>query len=253
MAEGQTSSKTFLYGTRAVLESILAGQEIDKILVLKKLNNPLIQELLQTAREHHIPVQRVPVQKLQRYTRKNHQGVVCLLSAIGYSSLDHIISECYHQGQAPLLVVLDRITDVRNFGAIARTAICAGAHALVVPSKGHAQITHDAIKTSAGALNYLPVCRVSNLNNSLKDLQNQGLQIVACTEKASHFIYQADLKGPTALLMGSEEDGIDQKLLKTSNLQVKIPMTGPISSLNVSVAAGLILYECVRQRHSHSS
>ena len=176
--------KSFIYGTRATLEAILAGQDLDKILVLKNLNNPLIQELLQTARDYKIPVQRVPAQKLQRYTRKKHQGVVCLLSAIGYSSLDHVIQQCYQQGNDPLIMILDRITDVRNFGAIARSAEAVGAHALVVPSKGGAQITEDAVKTSAGALNFIPVCRVPNLNTSIADLKNQGLQIVGCTEKS---------------------------------------------------------------------
>ncbi len=244
-----TPSKTsFLYGTRAAMESILAGQDVDKVLVLKKLNNPLIQELLQTARDHRIPVQRVPAQKLQRYTRKNHQGVVCLLSAITYSSLDHIIAHCFETGVSPLIVVLDRITDVRNFGAVARSADCAGAHAIVVPGKGSAQITEDAIKTSAGALNFIPVCRAPNLETCLKELQQQGLQIVSCTEKAKQLVYQCDLTPPTAIVMGSEEDGIGYNLLQASDHQVKVPMQGNIGSLNVSVATALILYECVRQR-----
>lgn len=242
--------KSFIYGTRATLEAILAGQDLDKILVLKNLNNPLIQELLQAARDHKVPVQRVPAQKLQRYTRKNHQGVVCLISAISYGSLDHIIEQCYQQGQDPLIMVLDRITDVRNFGAIARSAESAGAHALVVPSKGGAQITEDAIKTSAGALNIIPVCRAPNLISCLQDLQNQGLQIVGCTEKATHLVYQAELKGPTALVMGSEENGISMELLDLCDQKVRFPMSGKIKSLNVSVASALMLYECWRQRHA---
>ncbi len=248
MSPPKTPEKTFLFGTRAVMEGINAGREIDKILVLKNLKNPLIQELLSLAMENRIPVQRVPVQKLQRYTRKNHQGVVCLLSAISYSSLDHVISQAFMEGRAPLIAILDRITDVRNFGAIARTADAAGADALVVPLTGHAQVTEDAIKTSAGVLNYLPVCRVNSLRSCIKELQDSGLQVVACSEKARELMYSVDLTGPTALLMGSEQNGIGIELLAICDLHVKIPMVGKISSLNVSVATGLVLYECVRQR-----
>lgn len=248
MTSHKSPEKTFLYGTRAVMECINSDREIDKVLVLNKLKNPLIQELLRLARDHRIPIQRVPVQKLNRYTRKNHQGVVCLLSAITYSSLDHVISQSFMEGRAPLIAMLDRITDVRNFGAIARTADAAGADALVVPLTGHAQVTEDAIKTSAGVLNYLPVCRVSTLRSCIKELKNSGLQIVACSEKASELMYSVDLRGPTAILMGSEQDGIGSDLLASCDLHVKIPMAGKISSLNVSVATGLMLYECVRQR-----
>ena len=243
-----TEEKTFLFGTRAVMEAISAGKELDKVLVQKNLNNPLIRELLTTARDNRVPIQRVPVQKLNRYTRKNHQGVVCLLSAISYGSLDHIISQCFSEGRTPLIAMLDRVTDVRNFGAIARTADAAGVDALVVQLTGHAQITGDAIKTSAGALNYLPVCRVGSMQRSIKELQLSGLQVVACTEKANDLIYDIDLTGPTVLLMGSEENGINPELLNLCDHQVKIPMAGKIASLNVSVATGLVLFECVRQR-----
>jgi len=242
--------KTFLFGTRAVMEAISAGQELDKVLVQKNLNNPLIRELLTTARDNRVPIQRVPVQKLNRYTRKNHQGVVCLLSAISYGSLDHIISQCFSEGRTPLITMLDRVTDVRNFGAIARTADAAGVDTLVVQLTGHAQITGDAIKTSAGALNHLPVCRVGSMQRSIKELQHSGLQVVACTEKANNLMYDVDLTGPTVLLMGSEQNGISPELLNLCDHQVKIPMAGKIASLNVSVATGLVLYECVRQRLS---
>ena len=248
MESTKPTEKTFLYGTRAIIEGITAGREMDKVLILKKLNNPLIRELISIARENRIPIQRVPVQKLNRYTRKNHQGAICLLSAISYGSLDHVVSQAFSEGRAPLIVILDRITDVRNFGAIARTADAAGADALVVPFTGHAQITEDAVKTSAGVLNYLPVCRVSSLKSCVKELQSNGLQIIACTEKAADLMYEVDLSCPTALLMGSEKDGIGKDLLIITNHQVKIPMVGKIPSLNVSVAAGLILFECVRQR-----
>ncbi len=241
-------NKNLVYGTRAVLESIHSDQDVDKILVLKSLNNQLVRELLEVAARHKIPVQRVPIQKLKRLGNKNHQGVVGLLSAISYYSLDHVISQAYAKGEAPLIVVLDRVTDVRNFGAIARTADAAGAHALIIGEKGQAQITEDALKTSAGALNYIPVCRVPDLSACLIDLQQQGLQIVACTEKSPDTIYQCDLNLPTALVLGSEENGIGIRLLKISDKLVKIPMKGNIASLNVSVAAAIGLFECVRQR-----
>ncbi|GJM28478.1 MAG: 23S rRNA (guanosine(2251)-2'-O)-methyltransferase RlmB [Cyclobacteriaceae bacterium] len=243
-----TGEKTFLYGTRAVMEAIHAGRELDKILVQKNLNNPLIRDLLALARENLVPIQRVPGQKLNRYTRKNHQGVICLLSAISYGSLDHIVSQCFSEGRIPLIVMLDRITDVRNFGAIARTADAASVDALVVQLTGHAQITGDAIKTSAGALNHLPVCRVGSLKRCIKELQHSGLQVVACSEKAKQLMYSADLQVPTVVLMGSEQNGISRELLESCNQHVRIPMTGKISSLNVSVATALVLYECVRQR-----
>lgn len=241
-------AKTFVFGTRSVMEAIHAAQDIDKILIQKNLNNPLIKELISLARDHKIPMQRVPVQKLNRHTRKNHQGVICLLSAISYSSLDHIISQAFVEGRSPLVVMLDRITDVRNFGAIARSAEAAAADALVVPLTGHAQITPEAIKASAGALNHLPVCRVSKLKSTILELQHQGLQLVACSEKAKQHMYQVNLKVPTAILMGSEQDGITPELLTACDQAVKIPMAGKISSLNVSVATALVLFECVRQR-----
>jgi len=242
------SDKTFLYGTRAAMEAIQAGREIDKLLVLKNLKNPLVRELISLARDHGVPIQRVPVQKLNSYTRKNHQGVVCLLSAISYGSLDHIISQAFAAGRIPLIAILDRVTDVRNFGAIARSADASGVDALVVQLTGHAQITGDAIKASAGALNHLPVCRVSNLKTCIKELQHSGLQVVACSEKANFLMYSVDLRVPTAVLMGSEQDGIAPELLAGCDFHMKIPMRGKISSLNVSVATALVLYECVRQR-----
>jgi 23S rRNA (guanosine2251-2'-O)-methyltransferase len=244
------NQKTFIFGTRSVMEAIHAGQDIDKILIQKNLNNPLVRALISLARDYKIPMQRVPVQKLNRYTRKNHQGVVCLLSAIAYASLDHIVTQAFGEGRSPLVVLLDRITDVRNFGAIARSADAAAADALVTPLTGQAQITPEAIKASAGALNHLPVCRVSKLKATIEELQHSGIQVVACTEKAEKTIYEANLKIPTAILMGSEEDGITPELLSSCNLGVKIPMAGKISSLNVSVATALILFECVRQRLS---
>ncbi|MFN3802831.1 MULTISPECIES: 23S rRNA (guanosine(2251)-2'-O)-methyltransferase RlmB [Belliella] len=240
--------KDFLFGTRAVMEAINANKDIDKVLVNKELNNDLIKELLKLAKEERIPVVRVPEAKLNRITRKNHQGVIAHISAIQYASLDNVIDECFSKGIAPMVLVLDRVTDVRNFGAIARTADCAGIHAIVIPEKGSAQINSDAVKTSAGALNFLPVCRVKNLYYTVKDLKKMGLNVVSVTEKTEREMYEADFKAPTALIMGSEEDGISPELMGLSDEFVKIPLSGNIESLNVSVAAGVVIYEAIRQR-----
>jgi 23S rRNA (guanosine2251-2'-O)-methyltransferase len=240
--------KDFIFGTRAVMEAIHAQKEIDKILVDKDVNNELIKELLSLAKEEKINVVRVPEAKLNRITRKNHQGVVAHMSAIQYASLDNVIDECFSKGIAPLILVLDRITDVRNFGAMARTADCAGVHAIVIPEKGSAQINSDAVKTSAGALNHLPVCRVKNLYYTVKDLKKMGLNVVSVTEKTERLMYDADFTLPTALIMGSEEDGISQELMGISDEFVKIPLSGNIDSLNVSVSAGVVVYEAIRQR-----
>lgn len=242
--------KDFIFGTRAVMEAIHAQKDIDKLLVDKEVNNELIKELLALAKEERINVVRVPDAKLNRITRKNHQGVIAYMSAIQYASLDNVIEECYSKGVAPLILVLDRITDVRNFGAMARTAECAGVHAIVIPEKGSAQINSDAVKTSAGALNHLPVCRVKNLYYTVKDLKKMGLNVVAVTEKTERQLYSADFTLPTALIMGSEEDGISQELIGISDEFIKIPMAGNIDSLNVSVSAGVVVYEAIRQRAS---
>ena len=240
--------KDFIFGTRAVMEAIHAQKDIDKILVDKEVNNELVKELLALAKEERINVVRVPEAKLNRITRKNHQGVVAHMSAIQYASLDNVIDECFSKGVAPLILVLDRITDVRNFGAMARTADCAGVHAIVIPEKGSAQINSDAVKTSAGALNHLPVCRVKNLYYTVKDLKKMGLNVVSVTEKTDRLMYDADFSLPTALIMGSEEDGISQELMGISDEFVKIPLSGNIESLNVSVSAGVVVYEAIRQR-----
>ncbi len=242
------NEKDFIFGTRAVMEAIHAQKDIDKILINKDLTNELIKELLSLAKEERIHIVRVPEAKLNRITRKNHQGVVAHMSAIQYASLDHVIEECFSKGISPLILVLDRITDVRNFGAIARTADCAGVHAIVIPEKGSAQINSDAVKTSAGALNFLPVCRVKNLYYTVKDLKKMGLNVVSVTEKTERKMYESDFSIPTAMIMGSEEDGISPELMGISDEFVKIPLSGHIESLNVSVAAGVMIYEAIRQR-----
>ena len=205
-------------------------------------------ELLSLLKSKGIQYSKVPVEKLNSITRKNHQGIIGFVSPISYGSLDHVISSAYAAGDSPLILVLDRITDVRNFGAICRSAECAGVHAIVVPSRGSAQINSDAMKTSAGALNYIPVCRENNLETTIRFLQDNGLTVVACTEKTTTPIYDLDLNMPLAIILGSEEDGILPQLIKKADVIGRIPMRGKISSLNVSVAAGILIYEAVRQR-----
>ncbi len=248
LIEKGVHEKDFIFGTRAVMESIAAGKDIDKVLVQKELNNDLIKELLQLCKANYIPVVRVPEAKLNRVTRKNHQGVVAQMSAIEYASLDNVIESCFSVGKAPLILILDRITDVRNFGAIARSAECAGVDAIVIPEKGSAQINSDALKTSSGALNFLPVARVRNLFYTCRDLQKSGLILVAITEKTNKTMYEVDFSVPVALVMGSEEDGISEELMGIVDEKVKIPMAGNIESLNVSVSAGVAIYEAIRQR-----
>ncbi len=237
-----------IFGTRAIMENILAGNEIDKLMVQKGLSNPLLKELIQTARKHNVPVSQVPLEKLNRVTRKNHQGAIAMMSSVTFASLDNIINEAYGNAEEPFLLILDRITDVRNFGAIARTAECAGVHAIVVPSRGSAAINSDAMKTSAGALGYIPVCREDNLKTTLEYLKGSGIRIFGCTEKTGDNMFEADLSGPIAVLMGSEEDGISPEYLKMCDIRGKIPMTGHIESLNVSVSSAVAVYEVVRQR-----
>ena len=237
-----------IYGTRAVMEAIRAGRDIESILIQKGLRNDLISELIHQAKTLNVPFNFVPEQKLNGLTGKNHQGVIALLSTVPFQSLENIVHSVFSEGEEPFILILDRITDVRNLGAIVRTAESARVHALVIPEKGSAPISADAMKTSAGALNYVPVCRVKNLKQTLKDLKHSGLKIVACTEKASEVIYQTNLSGPLALIFGSEEDGISPELLKEADYLAKIPMAGKIHSLNVSVAAGISLYEAVRQK-----
>ncbi|MDN5200722.1 23S rRNA (guanosine(2251)-2'-O)-methyltransferase RlmB [Fulvivirgaceae bacterium BMA10] len=237
-----------IFGTRAIIEAIRAGKEIEKLLIQKGLKNELISELVSIASSHKIPFTKVPIEKLNRITRKNHQGAICFLSAITYASLDNIINACFEKGKSPFIILLDRITDVRNLGAIARSAECAGVDALVVPDKGNAQITSDAMKTSAGALNFLPVCREHNLKSTIQYLKDSGVHVLACTEKTDQLIYASDLNQPVAILLGSEENGISPEYLKLASACAKIPLHGNIASLNVSVAAGIAIFETVRQR-----
>lgn len=230
------------------MEAIRSGREIEKIFVQAGLNNDLTKELISEAKERGVPYSFIPQQKLNHLGSKNHQGVVCMLAAIQYSKLEDIIDKVYGEGKEPFLLVLDRITDVRNFGAIARTAECAGIDAIIIPEKGNAPITPDAIKTSSGALNHLPVCRASDLRKLVQQLKDNGIRVIACTEKSNADIYSADFKSPVAIIVGSEEDGISPELLKAADSLVRIPLKGKVGSLNVSVAAGIAIYEAIRQK-----
>jgi 23S rRNA (guanosine2251-2'-O)-methyltransferase len=237
-----------IYGTRAVMEAILAGKQIEKIMIQSGLANDLIKELITTAKKNQVSYVFVPAEKLKRMSSKNHQGVICLLAAVSFASLDNLIDRAFSDGREPFFLLLDRITDVRNFGAIARTAECAGLDGIVIPEKGSAPITSDAMKTSAGALNHIPVCRERDFKKTMQLLRDSGIRVVACTEKANKDLYEVNLSGPIALIMGSEEDGISDTLLREADELAKIPMKGKIGSLNVSVAAGVSIYEVIRQR-----
>ncbi|MES2680066.1 MAG: 23S rRNA (guanosine(2251)-2'-O)-methyltransferase RlmB [Bacteroidota bacterium] len=244
-----------IFGMRAVIEALEAGKDIEKIIIQKGLSNELYNQLRQALKGQTVPIQFVPPEKLKRVTDaspglagKNHQGVIAYLTEINYYDCETLLSAVFEKGRIPLVLILDRITDVRNFGAIARTAECAGVDFVVIPSRGAAQINGDAIKTSAGALHRLKVCREDNLKTTIEYLKESGLQIVSCHEKTNQLFYDADFTKPTAVIMGSEENGISNEYLKRSDVQVKIPMIGQIASLNVSVASGIVLFEALKQR-----
>ena len=237
-----------IFGIRAVIEAVEAGKEIDKVLVKKELQGDLAKELFSVLKDAGVLIQKVPVERLNRITRKNHQGVVAFISSVTYQSLENLIPGLYEEGKVPLLVVLDGITDVRNFGAIARTCECAGVHAIVIPQRGSVTVNADAVKTSAGALHTLPVCRVRNLHEALRFLQNSGIRLVAATEKADQSYTEVSYTDPTAIILGAEDTGISADSLRVCDQMVTIPQFGTIGSLNVSVAARVMIYEAIRQR-----
>lgn len=240
-------SDEYIFGVRAVIEAIKAGREINKIMIQKGMQKELFLELKEALKGKNHQLQFVPVEKLNGITDKNHQGVIAFAAPVSYYKIEAIVEELIEEGEKPFVLVLDRITDVRNFGAIARTAECMGVNAILIPSKGSAQVTADAVKTSAGALNRIKVCRTDDLKNSLFYIQQCGMRIVACTEKSSVPLYETNLRGSVAVIMGSEKDGITSDLINMSDISCRIPMEGEIASLNVGVAAGMVLYEKVRQ------
>ncbi|MCC6769163.1 MAG: 23S rRNA (guanosine(2251)-2'-O)-methyltransferase RlmB, partial [Bacteroidia bacterium] len=221
---------------------------IDKVLVQQGLQLVQLRELRKALEQEGVPVQMVPREKLDRLCKGKHQGLIAFVSAVDFQPLEEILNRVWESGKDPFFLILDRVTDVRNFGAICRTAVCAGLDAVIIPSRGAAQIGGDAIKTSAGALLNLPVCRSENLKSTIELLKTSGIRIVAITEKADGHLFNTPIEGPVCLILGSEEDGISQEYLRRSDLKLAIPMHGSTGSLNVSVAAALALYEVLRQR-----
>lgn len=246
--KNQEEKSQLIFGIRPLIEAVKSGKEIEKVLIQVGLKGENFGELKHLLNEKNIPSQYVPLEKLNRVTPKNHQGIIAFVAPISFADIENIIPEVYEKGKQPFILILDRITDVRNFGAIVRTAECAGVHAIIIPSRGSALINADALKTSAGALFKMPVCRVDNLKAIIDYLKESGLSIIACTEKTDQLHDTVNYAKPVAIIMGSEEDGISGEYLKRADFKAKIPLMGTIGSLNVSVAAGVILFEAVRQR-----
>lgn len=243
-------SNQMIFGIRAIIEAIESGKEIESLFIQRGISGGLVVELRKILKERDIPFQQVPIEKLNRITRKNHQGVIAIISPITYQNIEDIVPMVYEKGETPLFLMLDGITDVRNFGAIARTAECAGVHAIIVPKKGAAEVNPDAIKTSAGALFKIPVCRHDSLAKVASFLIESGIQLVAATEKTTDSIYDVDYTLPTCIVLGAEDKGVSNDLIRISDSLAKIPMSGEIASLNVSVSAGVVVYEAVRQRQT---
>lgn len=241
-------SSTIIYGLRPVIEAIDGDTRIDRVLMQNGLSGPLAGDLKGRIRDKNIPFQFVPVEKLNRLTKGNHQGVVALISPIEFKQAMELIPRLVESDRAPLLLLLDHVTDVRNFGAIVRTAECTGVDAVIIPDHGTAQVGDDAVKTSSGALLRVPICREPNLKTVLNLARQCGLQIVAATEKGATDYLQVDFAKPTLLIMGAEETGISPELLKMADCRAKLPILGQVQSLNVSVAAAVFMYEVLRQR-----
>lgn len=241
----------YIFGIRAVIEAIEAGKSIDKVLVRRDLNGDLAHELFTVIKQYGILMQRVPQERLSRITMKNHQGVVALVSPVTYYKLENLLPSLYENGEIPFLIVLDGLTDTRNFGAIGRTADCSGVNGIVIPERNSVSVTPDAVKTSAGGLFYVPVCRERDLVKTVKFLKESGVKVVAASEKAAVNYTKTDYTVPVAVVMGSEDIGISDEILRLCDELVAIPMLGNIGSLNVSVAAGIMMYEVVRQRQKY--
>lgn len=238
-----------IFGIRALQEALDAGKEIEKVLLKSGSgSSDIFRELTSRIHAEKIPFQHVPMEKLNSITRKNHQGVIAYVSEITYADIDFILPAVFEKGEVPLILMLDQVSDVRNFGAISRTAECAGIHAIIIPFKGGARITAEAVKTSAGALHTIPVCRHPDLSQALSYLKDSGLTVFSATEKATQTIYEVDLRNPSVIIMGAEDRGVSAKLEDMVDEHVSIPLHGRIASLNVSVATGIIVYEAIRQR-----
>ncbi len=246
--EVRNSKDDFIFGLRPVIEAIEAGKTIDKIFVQNALQGQIYIELKQILAKYKIRPNYVPIEKLNRFTRKNHQGVVAFISDVPFEKIEDVLPALFEQGKTPFLLILDRLTDVRNFGAICRTAECVGVDAIILPEKGAAPINSDAIKTSAGAIYNLKICKERNLAHTVDFLQQSGVQVFASTEKAQKLVYDVDFTAPCAVVMGNEETGISKEVLHHADEKIKLPIEGKTQSLNVSVACGAVLYEAVRQK-----
>lgn len=242
------STSDIIYGIRPLIEAINSGKEIDKVIIKKGLNGELVYELTALMRSRGIIPQYVPIEKFGHYGNRNHQGVIAYISPVDFEPIEEVVARIWEDGKTPFIAILDSVTDVRNFGAIVRSAECAGVNAIVFPTKGSARIGADAVKTSAGAIHHIPICRVNSLKSTIAFLQLSGIKVVAATEKTENLYTSAKLDGPIALVMGSEENGLSESTLKMADELVSIPIKGKISSLNVSVASALIMYEVIRQR-----
>ena len=240
--------KDIVFGVRAIIESLEAGKTLDKIYIKRDSSSELIKELLEKANHYSVPVFRVPIEKLNRITRKNHQGAIALLSPATYYRLDDLIPALYEEGKTPLGVILDGITDARNFGSIARTCECAGVDFIVIAERGSVSVTSDAVKASAGALFHIPVCRERDLKTASTKLKYNGYKLIGASEKASVDFTMTDYTAPTCIIMGAEDKGLSIEMLKECDQLVAIPILGKIGSLNVGVAAGIIIYAAVEQR-----
>ncbi len=244
----EENSQEMVYGLRPLTEAIAAGKEVEKVFLQKGLDSKTFRELTRLLKNRQIPFQVVPLEKLNRLTRKNHQGVIAYISPIAFYDITQLLPTLYEKGETPFLLLLDKVTDVRNFGAILRSAESAGVHAVIIPDKGAAQLNAGTIKSSAGAIFNIPICREHNLKETLEFIKNSGLRIAAISEKADKTYFTENLTGPIALLMGSESEGISPEYLKRADVHLRIPMLGQTASLNVSVATAILLYETVRQR-----
>lgn len=242
------SKSDYIFGIRAVIEAIDSGKSIDKVLVRKDLGGELAHELLAKIKEYGVLMQRVPQERLNRITMKNHQGVIAMISPVTYHKLENLLPSLYEEGKTPFIVLLDGLTDTRNFGAIGRTCDCAGVDGIVIPERNSVSVTPDAVKTSAGGLFYVPVCRERDIVSAVKLLKESGVKVVAASEKGACDYTELDMTVPVAIVMGSEDVGISQEVLRLCDEIATIPMLGNIGSLNVSVAAGVLIYDVVRQR-----
>jgi 23S rRNA (guanosine2251-2'-O)-methyltransferase len=240
--------KNLLIGFRALTEAILAGKEIDKVLLKKGLQGEQYHELMRTLRERSIPWQSVPEEKLQSLTRSNHQGVVAFTAAVAFQPMEEVVARLFETGVDPMILLLDGVTDVRNFGSMCRTAESLGVQAVVVPEKGSAAVNEDAVKTSTGALFNIELCRVKSLAQAVSYLQSAGVRVVACSEKGADKVFAVPLTGPLAVVMGAEDEGISSEVMRKVDHIARIPMMGKTASMNVGVACGIILYEALRQK-----